>query len=199
MKRTSSAVQKDGLFGIFMRSTKYDAMTIQDISSRIRNVPDFPKPGILFKDITPLLADPQALAATVRHLHEPWTAGKVDMVVGMESRGFLLGPALATALGAGFAPVRKPGKLPFKTLSASYELEYGTDRVEIHEDAIRPGMNVLIHDDVIATGGTANAARELVERLGGRIIGYSFIIELTFLNGAERLASSGRVESLIKV
>jgi len=174
-------------------------MTISDIQALIRNVPDFPKPGILFKDITPLLGDAEALAATIRHLKAPWEQERVDMVVGMESRGFLLGPALATTLNAGFAPVRKPGKLPYRTLSASYELEYGTDRVEIHEDAIRPGMNVLIHDDVIATGGTANAARELVERLGGRIIGYSFIIELTFLNGAERLTSSGRVESLIKV
>lgn len=174
-------------------------MTIQDISSRIRNIPDFPKPGILFKDITPLLGDAQALQATITHLHAPWKGERVDMVVGMESRGFLLGPALATALGAGFTPVRKPGKLPYKTLSATYELEYGTDRVEIHEDAIRPGMNVLIHDDVIATGGTANAARELVERLGGRIIGFSFIIELTFLNGSDRLGSAGRVESLIKV
>lgn len=174
-------------------------MTIHDIQALIRNIPDFPKPGILFKDITPLLADANALEATIRHLQAPWVDEPVDVVVGMESRGFLLGPALAMTLNAGFAPVRKPGKLPYKTLSASYDLEYGMDRVEIHEDAIRPGMNVLIHDDVIATGGTANAARELVQRLGGRIVGFSFIIELTFLNGSERLSSAGRVESLIKV
>jgi adenine phosphoribosyltransferase len=174
-------------------------MTIQDISDRIRTIPDFPKPGIQFKDITPLLADADALSATIRLLSDPWTSVPVDMVVGIESRGFLLGPALAASLNAGFVPVRKPGKLPFRTLSATYELEYGTDRLEIHADAIRPGMQVLIHDDVVATGGTALAACELVERLGGRIVGFSFLIELSFLKGTERLVPFGRVEHLITV
>jgi len=174
-------------------------MTVQDLSDRIRTIPDFPKPGIQFKDITPLLADARALTTTIRLLSEPWSSASVDMVVGMESRGFLLGPALATSLNAGFAPVRKPGKLPYQTLSATYDLEYGTDRLEIHTDAIRHGMNVLIHDDVVATGGTALAARELVERLGGRIVGFSFLIELSFLKGTERLLPFGRVEHLIRV
>jgi adenine phosphoribosyltransferase len=174
-------------------------MTIQDLSDRIRTIPDFPKPGIQFKDITPLLADADALSTTIRLLSAPWSAASVDMVVGMESRGFLLGPALATSLKAGFAPVRKPGKLPYQTISASYELEYGTDRLEIHTDAIRPGMNVLIHDDVVATGGTALAARELVERLGGHIVGFSFLIDLSFLNGTARLTPFGPVEHLIRV
>lgn len=174
-------------------------MTIHDISALIRNVPDFPKPGILFKDITPILAHPDALASTIRLLAAPYKGMRIDAVVGMESRGFLMGPAMATELGAGFVPVRKPGKLPYQTVSATYELEYGTDRVEIHEDAIRPDSTVLIHDDVIATGGTAYAATELVRKLGGRIIGYSFIIELTFLNGVHRLVPFAPVESLIKV
>jgi adenine phosphoribosyltransferase len=174
-------------------------MTITDIAAKIRNIPDFPKPGILFKDITPLLADADALAATTAHLSQPFVGKKVDAVVGMESRGFLLGPAIAMKLSSGFVPVRKPGKLPFKTISATYELEYGTDSIEIHEDAIFKGAQVVIHDDVVATGGTALAATELVQRLGGVIIGYSFIIELGFLDGASKLTSIAPVHSLIKI
>ncbi len=174
-------------------------MTINDISAKIRNIPDFPKPGILFKDITPLLADAEALATTTSLMASPFAGMKVDFVVGMESRGFLLGPAIAMKLGAGFIPVRKPGKLPSKTISASYELEYGTDSLEMHEDALFKGANVVIHDDVVATGGTAVAATELVHRLGGNIVGYSFIIELTFLDGASRLNAFAPIHSLIKV
>lgn len=174
-------------------------MTITDIAAKIRNIPDFPKPGILFKDITPLLADAEALAATTAHLSLPFAGQRIDAVVGMESRGFLLGPAIAMKLSAGFVPVRKPGKLPYKTLSATYELEYGTDSIEIHEDAIFQGANIVIHDDVVATGGTALAATELVQRLGGNIVGYSFIIELSFLDGASKLTSIAPVHSLIKV
>jgi adenine phosphoribosyltransferase len=174
-------------------------MTVNDIASKIRNIPDFPKPGILFKDITPLLGDAEALAATNKLLSEPFDGQNVDFVVGMESRGFLFGPAIAMHLNAGFVPVRKPGKLPYKTQSASYQLEYGTDSIEIHEDAIFKGARVVIHDDVVATGGTALAATELVKRLGGVIVGYSFIIELTFLNSAPRLQANAPVHSLIKV
>lgn len=174
-------------------------MTINDIAAKIRNIPDFPKPGILFKDITPLLADAEALAATASHLSLSFAGQQIDAVVGMESRGFLLGPAIAMKLSSGFVPVRKPGKLPFKTISATYELEYGTDSIEIHEDAIFKGANVVIHDDVVATGGTALAATELVQRLGGKIVGYSFIIELSFLDGASKLTSIAPVHSLIKV
>ncbi len=174
-------------------------MTIADIAAKIRNIPDFPKPGILFKDITPLLADAEALAATTAHLSLPFEGQRIDAVFGMESRGFLLGPAIAMKLSSGFVPVRKPGKLPYKTLSATYELEYGTDSIEIHEDAIFKGANVVIHDDVVATGGTALAATSLVQRLGGKIVGYSFIIELGFLDGAKKLTGIAPVHSLIKV
>lgn len=174
-------------------------MTITDIAAKIRNIPDFPKPGILFKDITPLLADAEALAATTTQLALPFTGKRIDAVVGMESRGFLLGPAVAMKLNAGFVPVRKPGKLPYKTLSATYELEYGTDSIEIHEDAIFKGASVVIHDDVLATGGTALATTELIQRLGGIIVGYSFIIELSFLDGSSKLTSIAPVHSLIKI
>ncbi len=169
------------------------------IESLIRNIPDFPKPGILFKDITPMLGDAQALAEAVEALRAPYADHRVDQVVGMESRGFLMGPALAIRLGAGFVPVRKPGKLPAATLSESYELEYGTDSVEIHADAIRPGQQVLIHDDVVATGGTAMAATRLVQRLGGVVVGYSFLIELSFLPGADTLRAVAPVHSLMRV
>jgi adenine phosphoribosyltransferase len=174
-------------------------MTINDIAAKIRNIPDFPKPGILFKDITPLLADAEALAATTAHLSLPFVGQQIHAVVGMESRGFLLGPAIAMKLHAGFIPVRKPGKLPYKTISATYELEYGSDSIEMHDDAILKGSNIVIHDDVVATGGTALAATELVRRLGGHIVGYSFIIELGFLDGASKLSSIAPVHSLIKV
>jgi adenine phosphoribosyltransferase len=152
----------------------------------IRPVHDFPKPGILFRDVTPLLADPAAMRAVTRGLALPWR-GKVDAVVGMESRGFIFGSLLAAELDLGFIPVRKPGKLPFKTESVSYGLEYGTDQLEIHVDAIADKARVLICDDLIATGGTAAATAQLVKRVGGVVAGYSFVIELGDLNGREKI------------
>ena len=158
-----------------------------DLRHYIRDVPDFPKPGILFKDITPLLADGPALRWTVDALSARYR-GAIDMVLGIESRGFIVGAALAYALGVGIAIVRKPGKLPAQTFAAQYELEYGTDMLEIHRDAFGEKARVLIVDDLLATGGTASAAIELVERLGGEIVECAFIIELAFLNGRQRLA-----------
>lgn len=163
---------------------------VQQLSDLIRDIPDFPKKGILFKDISPLLANNRALALTTDSLAAPFTHLHIDHVVALESRGFLFGTNLAEKLGAGFVPVRKPGKLPAKTISQNYELEYGVDSLEIHSDAIKKGESVLIHDDVIATGGSALAAKQLVERLGAQVIGYSFIIELEFLKGREKLASN---------
>jgi len=154
----------------------------------VREIGDFPKPGIGFKDITPLLADPGALAQAVRGLAEYARPLGVDCVVAAEARGFLLGPALALELGAGFAIARKPGKLPYETVSAEYLLEYGAGRLELHTDAVRSGRRVLVHDDLLATGGTASALCELVEQLGGEVAGCGFLIELAFLNGRERLA-----------
>jgi adenine phosphoribosyltransferase len=154
----------------------------------IREIPDFPKPGIDFKDITPLLADPQALASSVRALAEPVRSLDVDCVIAAEARGFLLGPALALELGAGFVLARKPGKLPYETISAEYELEYGSNQLELHTDALAGGKRVLVHDDLLATGGTAVALCELVEQLGGEVVACSFLVELDFLSGRERLA-----------
>jgi adenine phosphoribosyltransferase len=153
--------------------------------SLIRDVRDFPKPGILFRDITPLLKDAAALNAVIEALASPW-AGRVDVVAGMESRGFIFGSLLAQRLGCGFIPVRKPGKLPFKTESVSYGLEYGMDTLEVHIDACE-GHRVLICDDLIATGGTAAATAHLVERIGGQVAGYAFAIELRDLEGRKRL------------
>jgi adenine phosphoribosyltransferase len=153
----------------------------------IRDVPDFPKPGITFKDITPLLADPVAFAEVVDRLAEPFVGRGVTKVVGIEARGFVVAAPVAHRLGAGFVPVRKPGKLPWETASEAYELEYGTDELEVHLDAIAPGEKVLVVDDVIATGGTALAAARLVEGLGGEVVGLAFLIELAFLGGADRL------------
>jgi adenine phosphoribosyltransferase len=154
----------------------------------IREIPDFPKPGVGFKDITPLLADPTALAHGVRGLAEYARPLQVDCVVAAEARGFLLGPALALELGAGFVLARKPGKLPYETVSAEYLLEYGAGQLEVHTDALSAGKRVLVHDDLLATGGTAAALCELVEQLGGEVVGCGFLIELAFLNGRERLA-----------
>jgi adenine phosphoribosyltransferase len=154
----------------------------------IREIPDFPKPGIAFKDITPLLADPDALADAVRMLADYARPLRVDCVVAAEARGFLLGPALAVELGAGFVLARKPGKLPYETVSAEYLLEYGAGQLELHTDAVHSGKRVLVHDDLLATGGTAEALCELVEQLGGEIVGCGFLIELAFLNGRTRLA-----------
>lgn len=172
--------------------------TIDRLNALIRTVPDFPKKGIQFKDITPLLADRNALGETTRALAEPFRHSKIDFVLGLESRGFLFGTNLAFELGAGFVPVRKPGKLPAKTVAVEYDLEYGTDRLEIHADAFPVGANVLIHDDIIATGGTAEAAAKLVHALGGHIVGYSFIMELSFLNGRQRLGNA-TIDALIVV
>jgi len=158
-----------------------------DLESFIRNVPDFPKPGILFKDITPLLSAPAAFAEACDRLAEPFKGLGVTKVVGIESRGFIFGTPVAERLGAGFAPIRKPGKLPAETVSQSYELEYGTDTVEVHADAIAPGEKVLLIDDLLATGGTMAAAVELVTKLGGEIVGIGFVIELCFLNGRDKL------------
>lgn len=157
------------------------------INEHIRNVPDFPKPGIQFKDITTLLNNRKALELTSYMLAQPFKDMEVDYVIGLESRGFLFGTNLAQDLNAGFVPIRKPGKLPADTLSATYELEYGTDQVEIHKDAFPQGSKIIIHDDLIATGGTAEAAKRLTEQLGGEVVGYSFIIELSFLNGKDKL------------
>jgi adenine phosphoribosyltransferase len=154
----------------------------------IREIPDFPKPGVGFKDITPLLADPTALAHGVRGLAEYARPLEVDCVVAAEARGFLLGPALALELGAGFVLARKPGKLPYETVSAEYLLEYGAGQLEVHTDALSAGKRVLVHDDLLATGGTAAALCELVEQLGGEVVGCGFLIELAFLNGRDRLA-----------
>ena len=158
-----------------------------DLRSLIRDIPDFPRPGIGFKDITPLLADAGALADGVHGLAEYARPLGVDCVVAAEARGFLLGPALALELGAGFVLARKPGKLPYETVSAEYLLEYGAGELELHTDAVRDGTRVLVHDDLLATGGTAAALCELVEQLGGEVVGCGFLIELTFLNGRKRL------------
>lgn len=168
-----------------------------DLAAKIRDIPDFPKEGIIFKDITPLLQDAAALRYAVDQLAEFGVGRKIDIVLGAEARGFILGATLAYTLGVGFVPARKPGKLPYVTVAAEYELEYGTDSLEVHQDAIGPGTRVLVHDDLLATGGTARAKCDLVEKLGGEVAGVSFIIELEFLNGRERLAGYD-VQSLIK-
>ena len=158
-----------------------------DLKNLIREVPDFPKPGINFYDITTLLKDPAGWKAVIEALQTHYRDLKVDVVVGIEARGFFFAPAIAYALGAGFVPVRKPGKLPAATESVEYALEYGTDRLEVHQDAIQPGQRVLIIDDVLATGGTAAGVAQLVEKLGGQVVGMGFVIELDFLNGRSKL------------
>ncbi len=158
-----------------------------DLVTFIRDIPDFPKEGIVFKDITPLLADAEALRYAVDQLAEFGIGKKVDLILGAEARGFILGATLAYTLGAGFIPARKPGKLPFNTVGAEYQLEYGTDTLEIHEDAIKPGTRVMIHDDLLATGGTARAKCDLVEKMGAEVVGISFVVELGFLEGRKKL------------
>ena len=153
----------------------------------IREVPDFPKKGILFYDITTLLRDPVGLKVTIDRLSTPYTGQGIDVVVGIESRGFILGAAVAERIGAGFIPIRKPGKLPARAIKETYDLEYGTDALEIHADAVEKGQRVLIVDDVLATGGTAAAATELVKKLGGDLHGLAFLIELLFLSGKTKL------------
>ena len=169
-----------------------------DLGDFIRDIPDFPKKGIIFKDITPLLLDPVALDKAIDCLVEPYRDAGIEIVVGIESRGFIFGPAVAREIGAGFVPVRKPGKLPHKTVSREYALEYGTDTIEMHADAIVDGMKVLMLDDLLATGGTMAAACEMVKDLGGDIVGVAFLIELCFLNGRDKLTDY-EIHSLIRV
>src|SRR3954470_8393778 len=161
--------------------------TPSDIERAIRNIPDFPKPGIQFKDITPVLADARLFAGAIDLLTNGFAPGSVDAVVGIDARGFIFAAAAALKLQTGFVPVRKQGKLPFKTYEQSYELEYGNNTVAIHVDALKPGSKVLLIDDLLATGGTASAAAALVRRLGGQILEISFLIELSFLHGREKL------------
>ena len=171
-------------------------MQIIDLRKMIRDVPDFPKPGIVFKDITPLLRDEAGLSLAVEYLTQPFRAQHVDVVVGAESRGFIFGTAVARNLSAGFVPIRKPGKLPSRTRSEEYALEYGTDKVEIHEDAIKPGDRVLMVDDVLATGGTMAACCRLVDSLGGQVVATAFLLELAFLGG-RKLLSKYAVHSVL--
>lgn len=163
-------------------------MSAEDLRAKIREIPDFPKPGILFYDITTLLRDPPAYREAVQLMLEPYRGQRVDIVVGMESRGFIFSAPMAIELDAGFVPVRKLGKLPAETLSVEYALEYGSNTLEIHRDAIEPGQRVLVVDDLLATGGTVQGTIELIEQLKGEIVGLAFLVELEFLNGRERLA-----------
>lgn len=169
----------------------------QELKQLIRHIPDFPKPGILFYDITTLLKDPYGLRTVIDRMTEKYKGAPVDTVIGIEARGFIFAPALAYHLGAGFVPVRKPKKLPSEVESFSYELEYGTDTLEIHKDAVGQGHNVIIADDLLATGGTAEAVVKLVQKLGGNVVGLSFVVELEFLNGRRKLAGQD-VHSLLK-
>jgi adenine phosphoribosyltransferase len=167
-----------------------------ELATFVREVPDFPEPGVVFRDITPLLGDAGALRSAHDDLARPWGDAGIDVVVGIEARGFLLGTPVAERLGAGFAPIRKAGKLPWRTISHTYELEYGTDTIEIHNDAVSAGQRVVVLDDVLATGGTAAAAVELIERLEGEVVGLGFLIELAALGGRRRLGER-RVEAVI--
>jgi adenine phosphoribosyltransferase len=168
-----------------------------EFKSIIRDVPDFPKKGIVFKDITTLLKNPEGLSNAANELYKYAENKKITKVVGIESRGFILGGILAQKLNAGFIPIRKPGKLPAETISESYALEYGIDTIQIHKDAIQPGDRILLHDDLLATGGTMEAACKLVEKLGGIVVQISFIIDLTFLGGGEKLKNYD-VKSLVQ-
>jgi adenine phosphoribosyltransferase len=168
-----------------------------DLSSHIRDIPDFPKKGIVFKDLTTLLKNPVAFREAADQLYKVVAYKNIDKVVAIESRGFIFGALLAERCNAGFVPVRKPGKLPAQTLKAAYLLEYGTDTLEIHQDAIAPGERVLLHDDLLATGGTAQAACQLIEQLGGQVVHISFLVELGFLKGKEKLIGH-EVSSVIK-
>ena len=171
--------------------------SIESIANRIRDVPDFPKKGIVFKDITPVLSDINTLRTSVKEMAAPFVDLEIDVVVGIESRGFIFGAPIADILNCSFVPVRKPGKLPWKTNSVSYELEYGTDTLEMHEDAIQTDQNVLIVDDLLATGGTAEATCKLIEETGGNIKGLTVLIELKFLNAREKL-NPYNVHSLVQ-
>ncbi len=170
---------------------------MDDLKTKIRHVPDFPKAGILFYDITTLLQDPAGFRAAVDSLALPFIGREIDIVVGIESRGFIFGAAVADRIGAGFSPVRKPGKLPSTCVRATYDLEYGTDTLEMHDDAVKKGQRVLIVDDLLATGGTARATAGLVKRLGGEVHALAFLIELVALNGRAKLAGE-RIHSALK-
>lgn len=164
-------------------------MTEAGLRSLVRDVPDFPRPGIVFKDLTPLLAKSDSLRSTADLLTAPWRGRGVTVVAGIEARGFLLAPMVAERLGVGMVPLRKPGKLPWKVVSENYSLEYGTDTLEIHEDAVSPGDRVLLVDDVLATGGTAGAGERLLKRCGAEVVGCAFVIELGFLGGRQMLTA----------
>ena len=168
------------------------------LASYIRDVPDFPIPGILFRDITPLLRDPEALQVAVEQMCAPWDGRGVQLVAAMEARGFMFGAAMAVRLGAGFVPVRKAGKLPWRTRSVAYTLEYRADVLHMHEDAVAPGQRVLVVDDVVATGGTAKAVVDLIEQVGGIVVGVQFLVELVELKGRELLAGH-EVQALIRL
>jgi len=172
-------------------------MSVEELRAKIREIPDFPKPGILFYDITTLLKDPTAYREAIDLMLEPFRGLRIDLVVGMESRGFIFSAPMAYQLGAGLVPVRKLGKLPAETLSVEYALEYGSNTLEIHRDAITPGQKVLVVDDLLATGGTVNGTIELVERLKGELVGLSFLVELDFLYGRDRL-NGRQVHSVIR-
>ena len=172
-------------------------MSVEDLKAKIRDVPDFPQPGIVFKDIMPLLADPASLRETVDLLTAWIEPRKPDVIVGAEARGFILGAAIASKLDVGFVAARRPGKLPWKTVSATYALEYGENTLELHADAITPGARVLVHDDLLATGGTAAAICDLASQLGGEVVGVAFVIELDFLDGRSQLEGY-EVHSLIR-
>ena len=161
-----------------------------DLRAYIRDVPDFPKPGIMFKDITPLLGHPDAFRATVDRLAERFEGTKIDAIAAAEARGFIFGPPLALRLGVGFVPIRKPNKLPAEKLSLEYDLEYGTDRLEVHKDALEPGRRILLLDDVLATGGTMAACGELVRQAGAEVVAFAFVIELAFLGGRGKLGGA---------
>jgi len=171
--------------------------TMDALKARIRHVPDFPKPGILFYDITTLLQDRDGFRLAIDSMAQPFRDARIDVVVGIESRGFIFGSAVADRIGAGFAPVRKPGKLPSKTIKGSYQLEYGSDSLEIHDDAVKKGQRVLIVDDLLATGGTARATVDLVKRLGADVHALGFLIELVGLNGRAKLPGE-RVQSVLQ-
>lgn len=162
-----------------------------DLKSLVRTIPDYPKPGIMFRDVTTLMADAQGFKAAIARLVEPYRAEPIDLVAGIEARGFILAGAIADRLGTGFVPIRKKGKLPWRTIAQEYALEYGTDTIEMHEDALARGKRVLLVDDLIATGGTASAAAKLLRRLGGEIVGAAFIVDLPELGGTARLKKDG--------
>ena len=166
-------------------------VSVSDLRALVRTIPDYPKPGIMFRDITTLLGDSQGFKAAIAQMAEPYRTEPVDAVAGIEARGFILGGAVADRLGCGFIPIRKKGKLPWRTIGQEYTLEYGVDIIEIHEDAIRPGQRVLIVDDLIATGGTADAAAKLIKQTGGEIVGATFVIDLPDLGGTKILESHG--------